>query len=41
MKTFHLFLCAIPVLFCTLAVDARAQQLVTFPSGDSTAQALL
>jgi carboxymethylenebutenolidase len=29
------------VLLASLAVDARAQQAVSFPSGDSTAQALL
>ena len=38
MKYLRIFLCAIPML---LAADARAQQAVTFPSGDSTAQALL
>jgi carboxymethylenebutenolidase len=30
-----------PVLLAVLALDARAQQAVTFPSGDSTAQGLL
>jgi carboxymethylenebutenolidase len=41
MKVLRTFLCAIPVLLASLAADARAQQAVTFPSGDSTAQALL
>jgi carboxymethylenebutenolidase len=41
MKYLRTFLCAIPVLLASLAADARAQQPVTFPSGDSTAQALL
>jgi carboxymethylenebutenolidase len=41
MKYLRIFLCAIPVLLASFAADARAQQAVTFPSGDSTAQALL
>jgi carboxymethylenebutenolidase len=41
MKSLRTFLYAIPVLLASLAIDARAQQPVTFPSGDSTAQALL
>jgi carboxymethylenebutenolidase len=41
MKYLRTFLCAIPVLLASVAADARAQQAVTFPSGDSTAQALL
>jgi carboxymethylenebutenolidase len=41
MKYLRTLLCAIPVLLAVLAADARAQQPVTFPSGDSTAQALL
>lgn len=41
MKYLRTFFCAIPVLLVFLAADARAQQPVTFPSGDSTAQALL
>jgi carboxymethylenebutenolidase len=39
MKTFRAFLCALPLLLTAFAVNA--QQAVTFPSGDSTAQALL
>jgi carboxymethylenebutenolidase len=39
MKYLRIFLCALPLLIASLAV--RAQQPVTFPSGDSTAQALL
>ena len=41
MKYLRIFLCAIPVLLASVAADGRAQQAVTFPSGDSTAQALL
>ncbi len=41
MKSLRLVLCAISVLVASLAVSAGAQQPVTFPSGDSTAQALL
>jgi carboxymethylenebutenolidase len=41
MKHLRTLLCAIPALLAFLAADARAQQPVTFPSGDSTAQALL
>ena len=41
MKSLHLFLCALPVLLVLCALQVRAQQPVTFPSGDSTAQALL
>jgi carboxymethylenebutenolidase len=39
MKYLRIFLCALPLLIASLAI--RAQQPVTFPSGDSTAQALL
>jgi len=39
MKYLRIFLCALPLLIASLAV--RAQQPVTFTSGDSTAQALL
>ncbi|MGA2168909.1 MAG: dienelactone hydrolase family protein [Terracidiphilus sp.] len=39
MKTFRALLCALPLLLTAFAVNA--QQAVTFPSGDSTAQALL
>ena len=41
MKYLRIFLCAIPVLLASVAADGRAQQAVTFPSGDSNAQALL
>ena len=41
MKILRISLFAIPVLLVMLATSARAQQAVTFPSGDSTAQALL
>jgi hypothetical protein len=38
MKSLRTLLFALPVLLAFLALDARAQQAVTFPSGDSTAQ---
>jgi carboxymethylenebutenolidase len=38
MKILRLFLCAVPLL---LSLSAHGQQAVTFPSGDSTAQAIL
>ena len=41
MKTLRTFLYVLPILLTSLALPARAQQAVTFPSGDSTAQALL
>ncbi len=41
MKSLRIILCAMPVLLAVFALDARAQQAVTFPSGDSTAQGLL
>jgi carboxymethylenebutenolidase len=41
MKTLRIFLFAIPVLLIILAADAPAQQPVTFPSGDATAQGVL
>lgn len=41
MKTIRLFLCAIPVLLAAFAVNARAQQAITFPSGAGTAQGVL
>ena len=41
MKSLRTILCVLPVLMAVLALDARAQQAVTFPSGDSTAQGLL
>jgi len=41
MKYLRALLCATSVLLFFVAVNARAQQPVTFPSGDSTAQALL
>ena len=41
MKSLRNLLFALPVLLAFLALDARAQQPVTFPSGDSTAQGLL
>ena len=41
MKTLRTFLCAVPLLLAVLAADACAQQPVTFPSGDSTAQGML
>ena len=41
MKSLRTLLFAMPVLLVVLALDARAQQAVTFPSGDSTAQGLL
>jgi carboxymethylenebutenolidase len=41
MKSLRLSFCALPLLLAAFAVSASAQQPVTFPSGDSTAQALL
>ncbi len=41
MKTPRLILRAVPLLLALLAVNARAQQPVTFPSGDGTAQGIL
>ena len=41
MKISSLSLFAATVLLATLAVNAHAQQAVTFPSGDGTAQAIL
>jgi carboxymethylenebutenolidase len=41
MKASRLFLCAMPILFALASASARAQQAVTFPSGDSTAQGVL
>jgi len=41
MKSLRNFLCAISVTLALIAVNLNAQQPVTFPSGDSTAQALL
>ena len=41
MKKFRILLFTVPVLLVAFAATARAQQAVTFPSGDSTAQALL
>ncbi len=41
MKTFRLSLFTIPLLLAAFAANARSQQAVTFPSGDSTGQGLL
>jgi carboxymethylenebutenolidase len=41
MKSLRFFPAAIVTLLVTLAIGAHAQQPVTFPSGDSTAQGLL
>jgi len=41
MKTIRFSLCAIPVLLAAFAVNARAQQAITFPSGAGTAQGVL
>lgn len=41
MKTLRIHLCVFPLLLVSLAMSARAQQAVTFPSGDATAQGLL
>jgi len=41
MKSLRHFLCALPVLLVLSALQVRAQLPVTFPSGDSTVQALL
>ncbi len=41
MKAFRLVSCAIVLLLATFAACAPAQQAVTFPSGDATAQGLL
>jgi carboxymethylenebutenolidase len=41
MKRLRIFLCAVPLLTAALAVNLSAQQPVTFPSGDATAQGIL
>jgi carboxymethylenebutenolidase len=41
MKSLRFFLVAVPLLLAACALNTRAQQAVTFPSGDSTAQAVL
>lgn len=41
MKTFRLSLFTIPLLLVAFAANARSQQAVTFPSGDSAGQGLL
>jgi len=41
MKSLRLLLYVVPVLLSTLSLSAGGQQAVTFPSGDTTAQALL
>ena len=41
MKASRLLLCAMSLLFALAAASAQAQQAVTFPSGDSTAQGVL
>jgi carboxymethylenebutenolidase len=41
MKSLRLSLCSLPLLLAAIAIGAHSQQPVTFPSGDSTAQALL
>ena len=41
MKILRISLFAIPFLLVALAVTARGQQAVTFPSGDATAQGVL
>jgi carboxymethylenebutenolidase len=41
MKALRFSLCAFFLLLAALAVNANAQQAVTFPSGDGTAQAIL
>jgi carboxymethylenebutenolidase len=41
MKTSRIFLCAASLLVGSFAGSAHAQQAVTFPSGDATAQGIL
>jgi carboxymethylenebutenolidase len=41
MKTLRLFLSAVPLLLALSAVNSPAQQAITFPSGDGTAQGIL
>jgi len=41
MKSLRLLLYVVPVLLSTLSLSAGGQQAVSFPSGDTTAQALL
>jgi carboxymethylenebutenolidase len=41
MRFLRLPFCAIPLLLAAVAASASAQQAVTFPSGDSTAQGVL
>ena len=41
MKTLRIFLFAFPMLLVMLATTARAQQAVTYPSGEATAQGVL
>jgi carboxymethylenebutenolidase len=41
MKTVRLLFCIVPLLIVASLATAHAQQAVTFPSGDSTAPALL
>ncbi len=41
MKTYRSNLCASLLILATLALPIRAQQSVTFPSGDATAQGIL
>src|SRR5580692_530837 len=41
MKTRNSILCAVALLLLSLNHSARAQQAVTFPSGDGTGQGLL
>jgi carboxymethylenebutenolidase len=41
MKAFRILHCTVLLLLASLALSARAQQAVTFPSGDSTALGLL
>jgi len=41
MKALRLILCSLPLMLGTFALRADAQQSVTFPSGDGTAQGIL
>ena len=41
MKALRFSVCSLPLMLGFLAVNAHGQQAVTFPSGDSTAHALL
>jgi carboxymethylenebutenolidase len=41
MKAIRLILCTIPVILGVLALEADAQQPITFPSGDGTGQGIL